>query len=196
MARNKTSIVLSEAHKQWLSTREDSAGISDAISGLVEREMGREAEAERQKALGLDKLSQKERFLYWVSESYHTSRAQKLTPATDRDLANWNAEDPKFGWQVVTKQQEFLDELEFLIVDAARGKRHLDRAAMTGLIAFLNNHAKNWGRIKAEFIGRICGPIFDGLLKIVKARVNPTVYREIAEEFAGFRDTKLSEFSE
>lgn len=195
MARGKTSIVLSEQHKAWLASQEDSAGISAAIAQLVEQEIARRTAAEREQAAQLAKLTRKERFLFWLGESFHVRRAAKQSGATERDLQKWMEEDG-FQARVVDRQQEFLDELELLIVDAARGKRYVEKSAMTGLIAFLNNHAPNWGRLKAEFIGRIFGPIFDGLLKIVKARVNPTVYREIAEQFAGFRDTKLAEFSE
>ena len=49
---------------------------------------------------------------------------------------------------------------------------------------------------KAELLGRVFGPIFDELLKIVKKRINPSTYQEIADEFASYRDLKFSEFSE
>lgn len=193
MARAKTSIVLSPQHKEWL---QDQGPLSDAISNLIESEMARKAAAEREQAAQLAKMTRKDRYIYWLSECFHPRRALKAAGVTERDVTKWREKEPDFNSRIVSAQQDFLDDLELLIVDAARGIRHVDKGAMTGLLAFLNNHAPNWGRIKAELLGRVFGPIFDELLKIVKKRINPSTYQEIADEFASYRDLKFSEFSE
>ena len=193
MSRAKTSVVLSEQHKAWLQSQ---GSISSVLAHLIEQEQGRLAAQERERAAQLAKMTRKERFLFWVAEKFYVTHAQKHAETTDSDVAKWAAEEPGFMDRVVARQQEFLNGLELLIVDAARGVRHIDKAAMTGLIALLNNLSPNWGRVKAEFLGRILGPVVDGLLKIVKSKVPPPTYKEIAEEFAAFRDLRFSEFSE
>ena len=191
--RPKTSIVLSEEHKAWLQSR---GSISSVLAELVEQERLRLATAEREQALQLEKMSKKERFLFWVAEKFYVPLAQKHAGTADSDIEQWASKDPAFADRVVARQQEFLNGLEMLIVDAARGLRHIDKAAMQGLIALLSNLSPNWGRVKAEFLGRIFGPVFDGLLRIVKAKVPAPVYKEIAEEFAAFRELSFSQFSE
>ncbi len=192
MARPKTSIVLSEAHKSWLQSQ---GSISDALARLIEQERTRQETAERERALQLEKMRPKDRFLFWVAERFYVPIAQKQAAVTDSDIEKW-ALDPSFADRVVARQQEFLNGLELLIVDAARGLRHIDKAAMQGLIALLSNLSPNWGRVKAEFLGRVFGPVFEGLLKIVKGKVPAPIYKEIAEEFAAFREISFSQFSE
>lgn len=192
MSRAKTSVVLSEQHKTWLQSQ---GSISGVLAELVEEARNRDAAAERERQAKLEKLSPKERFLFWVTERFYIPLAQAAAGATESDVEKW-AKDPSFMDRIVARQQEFLNGLELLIIEAARGVRHIDKAAMTGLIALLNNLSPNWGRIKAEFLGRILGPVFDRLLKIVKAKVPAPVYKEIAEEFAAYREVAFSEFSE
>ncbi len=192
MARAKTSIVLSEQHKGWLQSQ---GSISVVIGQLVEQEQGRLATEAREREAQLAKLSRRDRFLFWVAEKFYPAIAAKEAGASDSDIEKWAA-DPDFTDRVVARQQEFLNSLELLIVEAARGLRHIDKAAMSGLIALLNNLSPNWGRVKAELLGRICGPVFDRLLKIVKSKVPPPTYKEIAEEFASYRELAFSEFSE
>lgn len=193
MARPKTSIVLSESHKAWLQSQ---GSISDILAQLIEQERMRQETAERERALQLSKMSPKDRFLFWVSERFYVPIAQKQAGVTDAELEKWAIGEPSFTDRVVARQQEFLNGLELLIVDAARGLRHIDKAAMQGLIALLSNLSPNWGRVKAEFLGRVFGPVFDGLLKIVKGKVPAPIYKEIAEEFATFRELSFSQFSE
>lgn len=193
MARAKTSIVLSEQHKTWLQSQ---GSISEVLSQLIEQEQGRLATEAREREAQLAKLSRKDRFLFWVAEKFYVPIAQKQVGASDSEIEKWRSEDPAFLDRVVARQSEFLNGLELLIVEAARGLRHIDKAAMSGLIALLNNLSPNWGRVKAELLGRICGPVFDRLLKIVKSKVPPPTYKEIAEEFASYKEIAFSEFSE
>ena len=193
MARAKTSIVLSPQHKEWL---QDQGSLSDVISNLIASEIGRQSAALREQEAQLAKMTRKERYLYWLSECFHPGRALKKAGVTELDIVKWRETEPDYSSRIVAAQQDFLDDLELLLVDAARGVRSIDKSAMTGLLAFLNNHSPNWGRVKAELLGRIFGPVFDELLQIVKRRINPSTYQEIADEFASYRDLKFSEFSE
>lgn len=193
MSKAKTSIVLSEQHKGWLQSK---GSISVVIGQLIEQEQGRLATEAREREAHLAALSCRDRFLFWVAEKFYPAIAAKEAGASDSDIETWAEADPDFADRVVARQQEFLNGLELLIVEAARGLRHIDKAAMSGLIALLNNLSPNWGRVKAELLSRICGPVFDRLLKIVKRKVTPPVYKEIAQEFEHFRETAFDAFSE
>lgn len=193
MARTKTSIVLSPQHKEWLQNQ---GSLSDVISQLLEDEILRRAAEAREEAAELAQMSPQERYLYWLAECFHTRRAMKKAEVSESDVLGWQDSNPGYSARALAAQQSFLDDLELLIVDAARGVRHIDKGAMTGLLAFLSNHAPNWGRVKAELLSRVFGPVVEELLKIVQKRINPSTYQEIADEFASYRDLKFSEFSE
>lgn len=186
--KQKTSIVLEERHREWLQAE---GGISEAIALLVEQEQARRDQAARAAERERKKLKPRERLLDAVAEFYYPRQAARAAGVKLSVLTKW-LENDDFLEELIERQQEFLEGLEVLIIEAARGRRAIDRSAMDGLKAFLGNHAPNWGRGRVDEMIRQFDPIFKDFLDKLKSRVSGPVYREMAEEFGAMKEARFA----
>ena len=187
-AKAKTSIVLEERHRDWLQSE---GGMSDAVAILIEQEIARREHAERQAEIKRAKLKPKERLLEAVADVFHVRRAARVASMKRSQVDRW-LKDEDLVAQVIDRQEEFIEGLEALIIEAARGQRVLDRSAMQGLTMFLAQHAPNWGSRRLEEMRREFDPIFNELLRLVREEFGETGYQTIAGKFADVRDARLS----
>lgn len=145
-------------------------------------------------------LDPKVRFIMGVEQQFFFGRACKAAKVSLQEASAWLDEEGEDG-DVMREAYEgaretFIESMEALIIECARGERVIQKAAMTGLIAFLNNHSKNWGRIKVEMLNRVLNPIIKDLLDIVQEEVNEATFDKISERFAAAKEVRLSVFSE
>jgi hypothetical protein len=104
--------------------------------------------------------------------------------------------DEDFRAAKAEAESRYQDDIEHMVIRAAKGQLKIDKTAMFGLVAWLNNNHPNWGRIKTEFLQRAFAPLFQQLLKAVKRKVPPAVYKELCDEFDQIREARFLSFSD
>lgn len=188
----KTSIVISERHQEWLRSK---GGISESLATLIEREIDREEREAARSEEDFKKLKPRDRLLEAVAEVFHVRSAAKMAGIKRSTLDKWLAND-EFYEQVIDRQEEFNEGLELLIIEAARGLRIIDRSAMQGLIAWLSNHAPNWGKGRLDELVRFFDPAFEDLIRIIKEEFGDTAYGKVAERFSAVREARFATLRE
>lgn len=143
-----------------------------------------------------DRRAKTIRFLEAVQKHYRFHRACEVANVDPDEMTVLLESDEDFEAAYIEAQSRYIDEIEDLVIQAAKGERKIDKSAMTGLIAWLNNNHPNWGRIKTELLQRAFGPLFNDLLKAVKKRVSSSVYKDLCEDFESIRETRFLSFSD
>jgi hypothetical protein len=139
----------------------------------------------------------RDRFLEAVRHCFHARRSMEAAGVTEKEVEKWTAKDPAgFKHAFKEAQRDFVENMEWMTIECARGERTISKQGMTGLIAFLNNHHPSWGRVKIELLSKIFQPIFDSLLKIVRDTVDDTTYKQISEKFNRQKTLHFSAFSD
>lgn len=192
MARKSVSF---EARQQvWLEDEAERLGLT--FSEMVRRcvsesiELAKKAEPENETK---DRRHYKTRLLDVLGKHYHLSQAAKACDVPVEAAFDLLENDPEFAEKWADGQEAYLQEVEEHLVKIGMGRAI---GNVTALIAILNAYIPEWGRIKVELLNRIFNPIFDALLKVVEDKVSPSVYREVAKEFADVKELKFSQFSE
>ncbi len=175
---------------EWLATQ--NRNLSQAIRDLITRAMpgGDLHESD------VDRRQKVVRFLEAVAEHYRFHKACEIAKVDEDEMTELIESDPEFEEAYIEAQSRYIDDVEDLVIQAAKGDRKIDKSAMTGLIAWLNNNHPNWGRIKTEMLQRAFGPLFKDLLRAVKKKVSSSVYKELCEEFEQIRENRFLSFSD
>lgn len=145
-------------------------------------------------------LDDRTRFIMATELFFHFSRSCKEAKIPRHVASAWleeeGAEADLFREVYESAQEIFVESVEFLIIEACRNEVKLNKSAITGLIAFLNNRSKDWGRVKIEMIMRILNPILGDYLKILKAKLDEHTFQDISEAFQVATEQRTALFSE
>ncbi len=176
--------------KEWL--HEQGPNLSQTIRAIIDRAMPGGDLASK---IDDDRPPQI-RFLSAVEEYYRFGRSCDVAGVNPADITEALEADPLFQEAYRAAQRRFIEDIEFLLLDAAKGNRKIDKSAMTGLIAFLNNNHPAWGRIKAEMIQRIFGPLMTDMLKAAQELIDARTYKKLVAKWESIREMRLLPFSD
>jgi hypothetical protein len=136
------------------------------------------------------------RFLEAVEVHYRFRKSCQVAQVSPAEITAALAADEVFREAYKSAQATFTEEMEFIVLDCAKGNRKIDKPAMTGLIAWLNNNHPAWGRVKAEMIQRIFGPLFRDIFAAAAELLDSKTYKKFVEKLESIREVRLLPFSD
>ena len=181
---------VSAEQKAWLESQ--GKNLSQTIRDILSRAMpGGDLHADAP-----DERHPQIRFLEAVEKNYRFARSCEVAKVCQAEMTEQLETDEEFKSAFKSAQSRFTEDIEFMVLEAAKGERKIDKSAMTGLIAWLNNNHPAWGRVKAEMIQRIFGPLFTDMLKAANEEIDGRTYKKLVARWESIRETRLLAFSD
>lgn len=140
-----------------------------------------------------DRREPKERFLEALQEHFHISEACRVAGVARAEVEAWRRSDSDFETEIGWAREVYIDAVERVLVEMAKGAR---KGNPMPAIAFLNSHSPYWGRLKAELLQRAFGPIFNGLIGVVREELPPAKAEELIKKFKAVLEVKFSQYSD
>lgn len=172
--------------KDWLKEGGD---VSKKLRRLVAQAMAEQQAAKVEEAR--EEMDPDERFLDAVVEHYRFHKACEAADVDPEEMLALIEEDEDFARAFNEAQLQHAYDVEAIIVANAREGLELNSAAITGIIAWLNNNHPDWGEMRYKSFMRIFRPIFKLQQKAIKKRAPANLYKELAAEFEAITESRL-----
>lgn len=159
-------VMLTPAEHAWLKGRSGALGQSaqDVLRDMIRREMdGSPSRRDLPAAVG----EQKAAILNLLEEHYNIAPAARALGISPARVYAWMNEDQEFAQQAQAAREMRVNTVEDTLLKIAIGSRGtMSKGQITALLAWLNAHHPAYGRIRAEVLARILGPVMDQIMEV------------------------------
>jgi hypothetical protein len=186
-----------EAIKMHLAKQGPNATMADFHRKALAEYLAKLAEGERSEAAPVkgkreSKKDRQKRFLIAVEEKFGLVSAAKLAEISRSDVTEW-MRNQAFADAVECAQEAYTEGIEQTLLDMAAGRV---KGQFMPLIAWLNAHHPQYGRIKGEVIARILGPMMERFYKLSVEIAGEETGEAINRKMREVAEGKLSELTD
>ena len=154
---------------------------SEASLVPVEAPKGRQTKRQRQDS-----------FLKALEKHFYVSKACRASGVSRADVKDW-LHSEQFMESFSEAQEAYIEGIEEYLVKIGVG---VIKGNALPLMAFLNAHHPQHGRIKSEMLSRILGPMMERFYSVTKEFCTEEIADRVNKRIKEIADKKLSEFSD
>lgn len=161
---------------EQLEKKDDQAEM-DQLAPTAEREKPAQAQA---------------RFLLAVERHFFVSEACRLSGIGRDQVRKWLAK-PAFEERFCEAQECFIEWVESKLLRMGLGRI---KGSVVALMAWLNAHHPEYGRIKVEMLSKVLGPIIERFYDVARKLAGDQLGETLARELREIAEKKMAEYSQ